>query len=241
MPVPLQQPTPEGIVAVGGPLTAAIVRDAYQSGVFPWPHPGLPLLWFSPDPRAVLDFDDLHVPKSLAKAHRNTTLRFTIDSAFPEVIQACRKTPRPDQESTWITHTMERVYNELHQSGDTHSVEAWDTDNQLVGGLYGVCVDGVFSGESMFHRVDNASKLCVLHLVDHLKSRGLHWIDIETMTPHFAALGAKEIRREVFLERLASERQRGLVLFDRPDSAQSGTGTHADAPENSTETGISAD
>jgi len=218
-----------------------MVRDSYRNGVFPWPHPGLPLLWFSPDPRAVLDFEDLHIPKSLAKARRNSTLRFTIDNAFPQVIHACRKALRPDQEGTWITHPMERVYNELHRSGDTHSVEAWDTDNQLVGGLYGVCVDGVFSGESMFHQVDNASKLCVLHLIDHLKTRGLEWIDIETMTPHFAALGAKEISRETFLERLDSERQRGLVLFDPPRIPPIRTGLHPTVPKYPEETALSAD
>lgn len=214
MPVTLAQPSPEGIVAVGGPLDLSTVRAAYQQGVFPWPHPGLPLLWFSPDPRAVLDCADLHIPKSLSRARRNTRLRITIDQAFDQVIEACRRSPRPDQDGTWITHAMERVYKQLHRMGDTHSVEAWDADGNLVGGLYGVCVDGVFSGESMFHRTDNASKFCVLHLVEHLAGRGLQWIDIETMTPHFAALGAKEIPRQEFLERLTVERERGLCLFE---------------------------
>ena len=214
MPIPLPQPTPEGVVAVGGPLTRDIVRDSYRNGIFPWPHPGYPLLWFSPDPRAVLDFDRLHVPKSLARARRNTPLRFTIDQAFPQVIEACRRIPRPDQDGTWITHAMQRVYGELHASGDAHSVEAWDPEGRLAGGLYGVCVGGVFSGESMFHLADNASKLCVLHLIDHLAARGLDWIDIETTTPHFAALGSHEISRQEFLERLEIERDRGLILFD---------------------------
>lgn len=214
MPIPLPHPTAEGVVAVGGPLTVSTLRDAYAHGVFPWPHPGLPLLWFSPDPRAVLDFADLHIPESLARARRRSRLTFTIDRDFDAVIAACRAAPRPGQDGTWITSGILRAYEELHRAGDAHSVEAWDEDGALAGGLYGVSVGGVFSGESMFHRVSNASKLCVLHLIEHLASRGLDWIDIETMTPHFQMLGAREISRREFLERLFAEGERELTLFD---------------------------
>lgn len=214
MPIPLSQPSPEGVVAIGGPLTVATLRDAYAHGIFPWPHRGLPLLWFSPDPRAVLDFADLHVPERLARTRRNTRLRFTIDRAFDDVIEACRTAPRPEQEGTWITGGILKAYCGLHRAGEAHSVEAWDESGALVGGLYGVVACGVFTGESMFHRVDDASKLCVLHLIDHLAARGATWIDIETMTPHFERLGAREISRDAFLARLAAEAKSARTLFD---------------------------
>jgi leucyl/phenylalanyl-tRNA---protein transferase len=200
------------LVALGGDLHPESLRLAYASGIFPWPHRGAPLLWFSPDPRGVLDFDLLHVPERLARKKRNTTLTFTIDCAFEEVIGACQKAPRPDQEGTWLTAPMKKAYLKLHQLGGAHSVEAWDESGALVGGLYGVTAGGYFSGESMFHRASDASKLCVLHLVEHLKARGQAWLDIQTMTPHFLALGAIDIPREEFLERMEREQSKQTEL-----------------------------
>lgn len=205
---------PEGVVAVGGDLKPDTLQTAYSQGIFPWPHPGLPLLWFCPPQRAILDFADLHIPESLAKARRKTTFRFSIDTAFDQVIAACRQTPRPTQDGTWIFSSMMKAYNDLHHLGFAHSVEVWDGE-ELVGGLYGVSVNGVYSGESMFHRASNASKLALLYLIDHLKERGLDFIDIQQLTPHMAALGAKEIPREVFLERWNEAQQRSLTLFDQ--------------------------
>lgn len=205
--------TEDGIVAFGGDLHPETLRLAYRSGIFPWPHRGLPLLWFSPDPRGVLDFENLHVGERLARKKRNTPLTFTIDTAFEAVIEACRSTPRPEQDGTWLTAPMKRAYIQLHREGDAHSVEAWDKDGKLVGGLYGVSAGDYFSGESMFWRVSDASKLCVLHLVEHLTARGADWLDIQTMTPHFAALGAHEVPRATFLERIATEQAQGRRLF----------------------------
>ena len=205
--------TPEGIVAVGGDLHPDTLRLAYGQGIFPWPHDGLPLLWFCPPERAILDFGRLHVPRRLARIRRQSRLTFTMDRAFPQVIAACRRAKRPGQLGTWITPAMERAYCRLHHEGDAHSVEAWDEAGCLVGGVYGVDAGGAFGGESMFHVEPNASKLALLFLVDHLRARGLDWMDIQMTTPHMEALGAIEVSRPAFLERLARTRARSLSLF----------------------------
>ncbi len=201
------------VVGVGDDLSVAALHDAYHQGIFPWPIPGYPLLWFCPPQRAVLDFGRLHVSARLARLHRNTALTFTIDRAFDAVIAACRRSPRPEQAGTWITPAMLGAYRALHQAGHAHSVEAWDEAGALVGGLYGVGVGGVFSGESMFHQAPNASKLALLFLVNHLRGRGLEWMDIQMTTPHMAVLGACETPRDEFLNRLEAEHARGLTLF----------------------------
>ncbi len=201
------------VVGVGDDLSPETLVWAYGQGVFPWPITGYPLLWFCPPQRAVLDFDRLHVPERLARARRHSPLTFTIDKAFDQVIASCRQSPRPGQGGTWITPPMLAAYQTLHRFGYAHSAEAWDAGGELQGGLYGVSVGGVFCGESMFHRVPNASKFALLFLCDALKAQGLSWIDIQVMTPHLAALGATEIPRDEFLDRLAAERRRGLVLF----------------------------
>lgn len=215
-PDPRRSADPDGVIALGGDLHPDSLRRAYRQGIFPWPHPGLPLLWFSPPERAILDFAHLHVPRRLERLRRNTRLTFTLDRAFDQVIACCRWAPRPGQEGTWITPAMERAYGRLHRRGDTHSVEVWDETGSLVGGVYGVDAGGVFCGESMFHTRPNASKLALLHLVTHLRTRGLDWIDIQMMTPHMEALGATLIPRDAFLNRLAETQARHLVLFDPP-------------------------
>lgn len=207
----------DGIVAVGGDLHPDSLLLAYRQGIFPWPVDRLPLLWFCPAERAVLEFADLHVPRSLARARQRTTLRFTIDAAFPAVIRACAETPRPGQDGTWITLQIVAAYTLLHRMGITHSVEAWNGEH-LVGGVYGVAIDGAFAAESMFYREPNASKLALLHLIDHLRSRGLDWIDTQMLTPHIQRLGAKTISREAFLDKLQRTRARGLELF--PDAVK---------------------
>lgn len=204
--------SPEGIVAVGGDLDPTTLLAAYRTGIFPWPVDGLPLLWFSPAKRAVLEFDRLHVPRSLAQARRRGRFRFSFDRAFDAVIQGCAETARPGQRGTWITPAIVCGYTELHRKGWAHSVEAWEGD-RLVGGVYGVDVDGAFSAESMFYREPNASKLALLVLVNRLRAGGLDWMDIEVLTPHMERLGAREIPRDEFLERLARTRARGLKVW----------------------------
>ena len=201
------------VVGVGGELSVPALVDAYRRGVFPWPVDGYPLLWFCPPLRAVLDFDALHIPRRLARTRRISELTFTIDKAFDSVIEACQSSPRAGQNGTWITPPMRAAYCELHRAGHAHSVEAWDTNGHLAGGLYGVSAGGAFAGESMFRRVPDASRLALLYLIDKLRERGATWMDIQVMTPHLRALGAQEISRNAFLDRLEVAQEQRLVLF----------------------------
>ncbi len=203
-----------GLVALDHDLTAARIISAYRHGIFPWPDSARgPIPWVSPQRRAVLEFAALHVPRNLRKAQRTqNTLQFTIDRDFEAVVRACAAAPRPGQGGTWITAAMLAAYMEVHRLGHAHSVEVWD-GAELVGGLYGVTAGGVFTGESMLHRRSDASKLCVLFLIEHLRARGATWIDIQQLTPHFAQLGAREIPRADFLRQLADEQRTPRILF----------------------------
>ncbi len=204
-----------GLVALDYNLSPERLISAYRHGIFPWPDasPFSPIPWVCPPKRAILEFDDLHIPRNLRKSQRTLAdLRFTVDRAFAAVISACAAAARPGQRGTWITPSMLAAYIELHQRGHAHSVEAWAGDT-LVAGLYGVTAGGVFTGESMFHRISDGSKLCVLHLIEHLRTRGSTWIDIQQLTPHFALLGAREIGRKEFLLRLENEHRAARRLF----------------------------
>lgn len=204
----------DDIVGLGGDLSPGALVSAYRSGVFPWPIDGLDdLPWFCPKERAILDFSLIHVPRSLRRELRKTKLRTTVDEAFERVIGHCADVPRPGQDGTWITDELLDAYIELHRLGYAHSVEVWDEAGALVGGLYGVCVDGVFSAESMFHLVPNASKVALFALVDLIAAAGGDFIDIQCMTPHMKALGAIVLPRRRFLERLARTRAKGLQPF----------------------------
>jgi leucyl/phenylalanyl-tRNA--protein transferase len=205
----------DDIVALGGNLEPSTLREAYRNGVFPWPAEDLPLLWFCPRERAILEFDRVHVGRSLARARRQSQHTFTIDADFEQVIATCATEPRPGQDGTWITDEMIDAYVRLHQLGIAHSVEAW-RGGRLVGGLYGVDTDGAFAAESMFYHQPYASRLALLHLIDHLSARGLGWIDIQVMTPHMERLGARNISRREFLALLRRTRERGLSLFGEP-------------------------
>lgn len=219
--IPFEWPAPDpmdemGLVALDFELTPQRVISAYQHGIFPWPSstPGLPIPWVCPQRRAILPFNALNIPHNLRKAQRRLAgrLHFTIDHAFDAVISACAVAPRSEQGGTWITPRMLETYRKVHLLGHAHSVEAWD-GTELVGGLYGVSAGGVFCGESMFYRISDASKLCVLHLVKHLEQRGATWLDIQQLTPHFALLGAREVSREEFLRMLAREQSLNRALF----------------------------
>ncbi|MCB0364096.1 MAG: leucyl/phenylalanyl-tRNA--protein transferase [Bdellovibrionaceae bacterium] len=192
----------EGVVAISDEVDADLLFEAYSFGIFPWPHNEYdPVLWFCPSRRGILDFSKFHVARSLEKFKRKNTWRITFDTAFDEVMVQCSLAKRPDQTGTWITPRMKSAYSQFHHLGYAHSVECWD-GNQLVGGLYGVYVAGVFSAESMFYSEANASKLCVLALVEKLRGAGLTWLDIQMLTPHMKSMGGVEINRKAYLERL---------------------------------------
>ncbi len=202
---------PGDIIYVGGLLSIGNLLNAYRRGIFPWPY-GDWLPWVSPEQRAILEFKNLHVPRSLRKMKQRAPFTFTIDKAFDAVINACSLIPRAHEEGTWITQEVIRGYTELHKAGYAHSVEAWE-GNSLVGGLYGVDSGGIFAGESMFYLRPYASKLALLYLIEYMESRGATWLDVQVMTPHMNALGSVNITRDEFIEKLDITLKKGLQLF----------------------------
>ncbi len=186
------------IVAVGLDLKPKTLLQAYSQGVFPWPTEGLPLLWYCPQKRAVLEFDRLNISRRLKQYLKKNEWTYTVDRAFDEVIEACSDR---GEDGTWILPEMKEAYQELHRLGHAHSIEVWNKD-ELVGGLYGVDSSNYFAGESMFHREDHASKAALLFAISLLRKAGRDFMDIQVMTPHLAAFGAREISRTQFLKKL---------------------------------------
>ena len=197
-----ERATPEGIVAYGAEPTPDRLLLAYASGIFPWPHEDLPLLWFSPDPRFVLVPERAHVPGSLRKRMRRGGYEIRTDTAFRQVMLGCRAAPRPGQHGTWITPAMIAGYEALHEMGFAHSIETWQ-DGELVGGLYGVSLGRMFTGESMFARAPDASKVAFATLLGNLTAWGFAFVDCEVRTDHLARFGAEEWPRRRFLAALA--------------------------------------
>jgi leucyl/phenylalanyl-tRNA--protein transferase len=194
-----------GLLCYGGELTVDLMLAAYAKGIFPWPvDPETPVLWFSPPERGVLDFDELHVSRSLRKLLNQQKWTYTRNKDFFSVIRGCQKTPRPGQSSTWITDELLLSYLQLHQQGFAHSIEVWNGANELVGGIYGVRSEKYFSAESMFFRESNASKAAFVYLVDWLKSEGFSWMDVQMVTATSQKLGCKLITRDKFLERIGA-------------------------------------
>jgi len=191
----------DGLLATGGDLEPATLLAAYRQGVFPWPADGVDLLWWSPDPRAVLPPDGVHVSRSLARRLRRGGFRVTIDAAFDDVVAGCAD--RGVTEETWITPPMRAAYARLHRLGWAHSIEVW-ADGALAGGLYGVSVGALFAAESMFHRVTDASKVALVALTQHARAVGVRLVDVQMPTPHLASMGAVETSREDYLTALAS-------------------------------------
>ena len=188
-------------LAVGGDLHPTTLLDAYAHGIFPWPLDARLLTWWSPDPRAVLPLSALHVSRTLRRTLRGGTFTTTTDQAFAAVVAACA-----DRDATWITPQMADAYATLHELGHARSVEVWDRSGALVGGLYGVVLGGAFAGESMFHLERDASKVALVVTVERLRARGFTLFDVQLQTPHLASMGAVEISRDAFLDRLAHAR-----------------------------------
>jgi len=188
---------PDGLLAIGGDLSPERLLDAYQRGIFPWYSKGQPVLWWSPNPRCVIEPDSLKISKSLRKTLRKKQYRVSFNRAFNEVITACSE-PREGCEGTWITSEMLEAYKILHELDHAVSVECWDRDI-LVGGLYGVVVGRVFFGESMFNRQADASKIALVHLVNTLKEQHFRLIDCQIRSKHLQSLGAKPMSRNLFV------------------------------------------
>ncbi|HBR06084.1 MAG TPA: leucyl/phenylalanyl-tRNA--protein transferase [Desulfovibrio sp.] len=193
----------DGLLAVGGDLSPLRLVNAYAAGVFPWYGQESPILWWSPDPRPILEPARLHVPKSLRRTLNANRFRFTFDRDFGAVIRACAEQPRPGQDGTWILPEMIEAYERLHVLGFAHSLEARDGEGgDLVGGIYGLALGRAFFGESMFHTVSGASQAALAVLMRHLGERGYHFLDCQQATPHVLRLGAREVSRREFLRRL---------------------------------------
>jgi leucyl/phenylalanyl-tRNA--protein transferase len=193
--------TSDGLLAIGGDLSAQRLIAAYASGIFPWFGAKDPILWWSPNPRMVLFPDKFKVSKSLKQTLRSQKYKVTTDKAFVQVIAHCRSIFRPDQNGTWITREIEKAYIELHKLGLAHSFEAWH-NNELVGGLYGISLGNTFFGESMFHKANDASKVAFYYLNALAIDWGFQFIDCQIPNPHLISLGAEEISRDDFLDML---------------------------------------
>ena len=198
----------EGLVAIGGDLSVDRLMLAYRSGIFPWTID--PITWWSPEPRAIFEFDQFHVSRSLAKLIHQGRFQISVDRAFRQVMEGCAEAGH-GRGSTWITAEFLEAYTRLHEQGHAHSLECWQGE-QLVGGIYGVAIGGFFAGESMFHRVSNASKIALYHLIEHLRRREFVLFDIQMLTPITAKLGGTNVARDEYLKRLAGAVEKNCMF-----------------------------
>lgn len=203
---PAEKADPMGCVALGPRVTPEMVLGAYQRGIFPMAEPDGSFGWWSPDPRAVIDLEDHHVSRRLARTVRQGKFEVRVDGACPDVIAACA-----DRDETWISDEIEAVYGELHRQGHVHSVECWQND-RLVGGLYGVSIGGAFMAESMFHRERDASKVAVVGLIERLKERGYQLLDIQYVTQATAIFRPRQIPRRQYMQRLRQALEQECVF-----------------------------
>ncbi len=192
---------PNGLLAIGGDLSPARLLTAYRQGIFPWYSDADPILWWSPMPRLVLFPEQFHLPKRLARTIRQQIFQVTADTAFAEVIDTCAAIREENGEGTWITTAMKQAYITLHEQGYAHSMECW-FEGKLVGGLYGICLDRVFFGESMFSSKTDASKVALVSLVRYAEKTGIRAIDCQMTTQHLLSFGSREIDRDQFQELL---------------------------------------
>lgn len=210
---PIEFPDPrwvddEGLVAIGGDLSVERLCAAYSSGIFPWYSDGYPMLWWSPNPRAVLESEDLHVSRSLRRRLAREEFSLTWNLAFDEVIVACGE---KREGGTWIIPEMRDAFNDLHRAGHAHSLEVWQ-GNRLVGGLYGVQRGALFAAESMFHRKTDASKVAVVAASRSLSRAGIQLFDVQFTTDHLRSLGVTEVSRDRYLDRVVTAAQTPVDL-----------------------------
>ncbi|MFZ5953143.1 MAG: leucyl/phenylalanyl-tRNA--protein transferase [Candidatus Rifleibacteriota bacterium] len=198
----------DGLLAIGGNLEPETLVAAYTSGIFPWTV--RPITWWSPNPRAVFDIDAFRLSSRMERMYQSGRFEFSIDQDFSGVIRGCAR-PAPGRESTWISPQFISAYERLHELGIAHSCEAWLGD-KLAGGVYGVAIAGLFAGESMFYEVSNASNLCLRFLMSQLAQAGFVLFDSQVITPHTRRLGAVEISRQEYLERLKAAIKKNCVL-----------------------------
>jgi leucyl/phenylalanyl-tRNA--protein transferase len=192
----------EGILAYGGDLSAKRLISAYANGIFPWYNEDEPILWWSPNPRLVMELDEFKVSKSLAKAIKKEKFEVKFDENFTQVMIECKNIFRPTQDGTWLQDELIQAYTHLHEIGYAHSFESY-YEGELVGGGYGLVIGDMFCGESMFAKKSDASKVALYHLVQRLKQKGFSLLDCQTPTEHLQSLGAKCISRDEFLDKLA--------------------------------------
>ncbi len=207
-PTSFAQEEPNGLLAIGGDLSSERLIEAYRNGIFPWYCEDEPIMWWSPDPRCVFNLTDdqpIHISKSLTRNLKKSNYRVIINNDFQAVIENCSM-PRAKQEETWILPEMQKAYIQLHQLGVAHSVEVYDLDNILIGGLYGISFGRFFFGESMFSKANNGSKIAISHLVHYLKNAGFILIDCQVPNEHLFSLGAVNISRDNFMQLLDKHR-----------------------------------
>ncbi len=205
---------PNGLLAMGGDLSAARLIEAYKQGIFPWYNQDSPILWWSPNPRAVLYIDKITISKSLQKLLNKQNFAYKCDANFSAVIEACRERNKPNNIDTWITPELKQAYIHLHELGYAHSIEIYQ-DNILVGGLYGVCIGRCFFGESMFHKVSDMSKVALVVLAKQLCRWGFEFIDCQVWSPHLGSMGTEEVPRDQFINMLSTK-----VNFDAKSQPQ---------------------
>ncbi len=213
---PIETADSEGLLALGGDLSIETLLLAYKSGIFPWPiSQDLPTTWFSPDPRGILEYENIHISKSLKKFMKNTPYDIKFNTCFETVISKCsRSLNRTDNAATWITPEIKQAYIDLHKNKNAYCIETY-YNNKLAGGLYGICIGEIISGESMFYEKTNASKIALISLMEFLYQHNVNWIDTQMITPVVKQLGGTEITREKFKKKLdfLNSKQQTVIPF----------------------------
>jgi len=211
---PVDAAGPDGVLFVGGSLAPDWMLEAYRHGIFPMPirvERRRLIAWLTPDPRGILEFDDLYVSRRLERRLKRGEFQYTIDRTFAEVVEGCAA-PRGDDDDCWLTLSMQNAYLTMHELGHAHSVEAWQ-NGRLVGGLFGMAIGGLFAAESMFHRATDASKAALAFLVDHLQDRGYELLDVQWTNSHTRSLGATDISRAEYIARLRAAVEKKVAFL----------------------------